>query len=49
MASPEWLEIFRSYTPEALAQQVTDLKKQVSVFTSQKVGSKFTRLGLLGN
>lgn len=40
MASPEWLEIFRSYTPEELAAQIVDLKKQVSVFTSQQVGSK---------
>jgi hypothetical protein len=40
MASPEWLEIFRSYSPEALAAQVEELKKQVSVFTSQQVGSK---------
>lgn len=40
MASPEWLEIFRSYTPEDLATMVTDLKKQIGVFTSQQVGSK---------
>ena len=40
MASTEWLEIFRSYTPTELAAQVTDLKKQISVFTSQTVGQK---------
>lgn len=40
MASPEWLEIFRSYTGEELAAQITELKKQVSVFSSQQVGSK---------
>ena len=40
MASPEWLEIFRSYTPQELADQIATLKRQVSVFTQQSVGGK---------
>ncbi len=40
MASPEWLEIFRSYAPDELAAHVGTLKRQISVFTQQAVGSK---------
>jgi len=40
MASPEWLEIFRSYTPDELAAQVAALKAQVSVFSQQAIGQK---------
>lgn len=40
MASPEWLEIFRSYTPEELTAHITALKKEISVYAAQQVGSK---------
>jgi hypothetical protein len=40
MANPEWLEIFRSYSPEKLAQRITELEQEVSVYAQQAVGSK---------
>lgn len=40
MASPEWCEIFRSYTPDELAAHVTSLKQEISVYATQAVGSK---------
>jgi len=40
MASPEWLEIFRSWAPEKLAAHMARLEGQISVFTSQAVGQK---------
>ena len=40
MASPEWLEIFRSYTADELASHVVSLKKQITVFSSQTVKDK---------
>ncbi len=44
MASPEWIEIFRSYTQDELFAHVAKLKQNISVFSQQAVGSKsFTR------
>ncbi len=40
MASPEWVEIFESYSPEELAAQITKLKDQVSVYSQQAIGNK---------
>lgn len=40
MASPEWLEIFRSYTPDELAAHITTLKGEISVYASQGHGDK---------
>lgn len=40
MASPEWFEIFRSYTPEELATHISSLKQEISVYAAQAVGSK---------
>lgn len=40
MASPEWLAIYRTYSPEKLQAKIDELEKQDSVFTSQGVGSK---------
>jgi hypothetical protein len=40
VANPEWIEIFRSYTPEELSAHVQKLKGQISVFTAQQIGSK---------
>lgn len=40
MASPEWLEIFRSYTPDELTAHITQLKSEISVYTSQGHGDK---------
>lgn len=40
MASPEWIETFRSFTGEELAAQILALKKQISVYSSQQIGSK---------
>jgi len=44
MASPEWLEIYRSYTPEELAAEVALLKKQSTIIAQQSTaGKSFTR------
>lgn len=40
MASPEWLEIFRSYTADELSAHIADLKKEISVYAVQQIGSK---------
>ncbi len=40
MANPEWIEIYRSYSDEALAAEIAKLKQQDSVYTSQQVGGK---------
>lgn len=40
----EWVETFRSWTAEELAAHIVSLKGQLSIFSSQGVGSKsFTR------
>ena len=44
MASPEWLEIYATYSDAELVAEVAALKRQNSIFSSQTVGSKsFTR------
>jgi len=40
MAASDWAEIYRSYSPEELATEIVELKKQKSVFSSQQIGSK---------
>ncbi|MEA3209044.1 MAG: hypothetical protein QOE70_2101 [Chthoniobacter sp.] len=40
MASPEWLEIFRGYDNPALLAELSKLRNNVSVFSSQAVGQK---------
>lgn len=40
MANPEWAAIFRNFTPDELAAQITELKKQISVYSAQSVGNK---------
>lgn len=40
----EWLETFRAYDADELSDQIEKLKGQISIFSSQSVGSKtFTR------
>jgi len=44
MASQEWIEIYRSYSGDELDDEIDSLKQQLSIFSSQSVGSKsFTR------
>lgn len=44
MAAPEWMEIFRSWSTPQLQAQIDTLNKQISVFSTQQVGSKsFTK------
>ena len=39
-----WLETYRSYSSDELNTRITELKKEISVFSSQAAGSKsFTR------
>lgn len=40
MANPEWLEIFRSFTPDELTAHVTALKEEISVYATQAIGQK---------
>ena len=40
MASTEWMEIYRSYSPEELESEITMLKNQATLYTSQQVGEK---------
>lgn len=40
MASPEWVEIFESYSPAELAARIAELKEEVSVYSQQNVGTK---------
>jgi hypothetical protein len=40
MAAENWMEIYRSYTPEELAEEITQLKKDLrGGFTAQGSGS----------
>ena len=40
MAAENWMEIYRSYTPEELAEEITQLKKDVrGSFAQQGTGS----------
>jgi hypothetical protein len=44
MASQEWLEIYRSFEGSDLDDEIDALKKEMSIFSSQALGSKsFTR------
>ena len=40
MASLEWMEIYRSYSPEELDTEITMLKAQATLYTSQSIGEK---------
>ena len=40
MASLEWMEIYRSDTPEALAAEIVMLRQQATLYTQQSVGDK---------
>lgn len=50
MASSEWIEIYRSYSAEELAEEIADLKlqlKRASGINSQGIGSKSYQRDLL--
>jgi len=40
MASTEWMEIYRQYSGEELQAEITLLKQQATLYTSQSVGEK---------
>jgi hypothetical protein len=40
MASNEWMEIYRSYSNEELEKEITMLKEQATLYTSQAIGDK---------
>lgn len=40
MASLEWMEIYRAYTPEEIETEITSLKNQATLYTSQTSGEK---------
>lgn len=40
MASLEWMEIYRTYTPAELDAEITALKGQATLYTSQTMGEK---------
>jgi|APCry1669189000_1035189.scaffolds.fasta_scaffold46409_2 hypothetical protein len=40
MASSEWMEIYRSYTPEEIENEITGLKKEATLYTQQTSGEK---------
>jgi len=40
MGSPEWMEVYRTYTGEELSTEIAALKKQKSVYSGQNIGAK---------
>lgn len=40
MASSEWMEIYRAYTPEEIETEITTLKNQATLYTQQTSGEK---------
>ncbi|MEI6715735.1 MAG: hypothetical protein WCO60_18435 [Verrucomicrobiota bacterium] len=40
MSSIRWQEIYRSYTSEELETEITNLKKQATLYTAQTFGDK---------
>jgi hypothetical protein len=40
MASSEWMEIYRAYTPEEIETEITSLKNQATLYTQQTSGEK---------
>ncbi len=40
MASSEWMEIYRAYTPEEIENEITNLKREATLYTQQTSGEK---------
>ena len=40
MASPEWMEIYRSYSPADLAAAIVTLRSQATLYSQQAMGNK---------
>lgn len=51
MPSPDWILVFRSFSPEELSAHITTLKGQMTLLSAQSIGDKsLTRdLGELRN
>lgn len=40
MASSEWMEIYRAYTPAEIENEITNLKREATLYTQQTSGEK---------